>query len=610
MRTRTLARHRYGALATAGLAAVSLLATSGAVAMPATAPGPAATPAHDVRVIVRETPDAGRAPETAVRVAGGRVDRRLGLIGGFSATIPAGTIGGLRRTPGVLSVTTDAPLQLTSDFSLDGRGPSSRAAYVGNGTDEVQQYAGEPGSMTAIAQQVTGAGDLWDAGITGKGVDIALIDSGIVPVDGLRGPDKVIHGPDLSFEAEDCRSGTCVPSPAQHLDSFGHGTHMAGIIGGRDDSTPSRVRSNDDRHFLGMAPDARIVSVKVADATGATDVSQVIAGIDWVIRHRHKDGLDIKVLNLSFGTDGVQDYQLDPLSYAAEVAWHQGIVVVVAAGNAGYGSAKLNDPAYNPWVIAVGAADGGATEDVSDDVVPEWSSTGDGTRNPDLVAPGRSLLSLRDPGSLIDTAYPTARYGSRFFRGSGTSQAAAVVAGAAALLVQQRPKATPDEIKALLTRTARPLPAADASAQGSGLLDLRRAAVTKTPTARQKWARATGTGSLEAARGTHHVVLDGQALTGEVDVVGHRWTGLRGFARLWAGQTWDAHTWDAHTWGAHTWDAHTWDAHTWDAHTWDGHTWDAHTWDAHTWDAHTWDGLTWSGSGWPGPDEQSATPAP
>jgi serine protease AprX len=570
----------------------------GAVALPVTAPVDRSTEPSPASVIVREAPGAGRGPEAAVRAAGGAVDRHLRLIRGFAASVPVGALQTLRGTAGVLSVTRDAPLRLTSAL------------------DEVQEYAAQPTSMAAVAQRVTGAADLWEAGITGKGVDVALIDSGVVPVDGLSDPGKVLHGPDLSFEADDCRSGECVPSPARHLDSFGHGTHLAGIIGGRDDAAPEQVRSGDDQHFLGMAPDARIVSVKVADADGATDVSQVVAAIDWVVRNRNKHGLDIRVLNLSFGTDGVQDYELDPLSYAAEVAWHRGIVVVVAAGNAGPESTQLNNPAYNPWVIAVGASGGQGTDGVSDDVVPDWSSTGDGTRNPDLVAPGKSVLSLRNPGSFIDTMYPTARFGSRFFRGSGTSQAAAVVAGAAALLVDQRPKATPDQIKALLTGTAHPLAGVDTRAQGAGLLDLRRAAAAETPRARQRWARATGTGSIEAARGSNHVVLGGESLAGEVDVTGRPWRGMHAFARLWTGQTWDGHTWgghtwDGHTWGGHTWDGHTWDGYTWDGHTWGGHTWDGHTWGGHTWGGHTWGGHTWGGlswstSGWPGPDEPSA----
>ena len=577
--------------------AMTVLALPGLLVTPVLTPGATAlteptgpVDSAPVPVIVREAASAGRAPEAAVRAAGGAVDRRLGIVRGFSATVPAAVVPALRTAPGVLSVTVDASLQLSA----------AHHGVDGAHADEVQTYAAQPTSMAAVAQRVTGAADLWSDGITGRGVDVALIDSGVVPVDGLSGGDKVWHGPDLSFEANDCTSGACVPSPARHLDSFGHGTHMAGIIAGRDAATPGPVRAGDSDHFLGMAPDARIVSVKVADANGATDVSQVIAAIDWVVRNRKRDGLNIRVLNLSFGTDGVQDYQLDPLAHAAEVAWHRGIVVVVAAGNDGYGSAKLNNPAYDPWVLAVGATDGRGTDVVADDVVPAWSSTGDGTRNPDLVAPGTSVLSLRDPGSFVDTTHPDARFGSRFFRGSGTSQAAAVVAGAAALLVQQRPDATPDQVKALLTRTAQPLPASGATAQGAGLVDLRAAGAEPTPRVKQHWPRSRGTGSLEAARGSHHVLSDGEPVIGEVDVAGHSWTGNAWFARIWAGHSWTGHSWTGHSWTGHSWTGHSWTGHSWTGHSWTGHSWTGHSWTGHSWTGHSWTGHSWSSAGWPG----------
>ena len=156
----------------------------------------------------------------------------------------------------------------------------------------------------------------------------------MVPVNGLTTTGKVLNGIDLSFESQS--------DELRHLDTYGHGTHMAGIIAGRDDDVSSTVRSGNSRDFIGMAAGARIVNLKVADAEGATDVSQVIAAIDWVVAHRRDDGMNIRVLNLSFGADGVQDYRLDPLAYAVEVAWRKGIVVVVAAGNRGFGTVKLN----------------------------------------------------------------------------------------------------------------------------------------------------------------------------------------------------------------------------------------------------------------------------
>jgi serine protease AprX len=197
-------------------------------------------------------------------------------------------------------------------------------------------------------------------------------------------------------------------------------------------------------------------------------------------------------------------------------------VVVVAVGNEGFGTSKVNNPAYDPYLIAVGSDNANGTATTADDVISSFSNDGDGSRNPDLVAPGEKVVGLRAAGSYLDTTYPAARIGERLFRGSGTSQAAAVVSGAAALLIQQRPTATPDEIKALLTGTAAPIPSATASQQGSGLVDLAKAKDTATPTgAKQTFALSTGVGSLELSRGSVHVTINGKQVTGEVDVRGN-----------------------------------------------------------------------------------------
>src|SRR5438309_1308477 len=191
-----------------------------------------------------------------------------------------------------------------------------------------------------------GARQVWSKGITGKGVDVALIDSGVSPVGGLNSTGKVVNGPDLSFDSQN-------PSLA-NLDSFGHGTFMAGLIAG-EDSGASPWSNPGASTYMGVAPDARIINVKVGATNGAVDVSQIIAGIDWVVQHRSDPGFNIRVLNLSLGTYSPQSYLYDPLAYAAEAAWHAGIVVVTAAGNNGSTSAHLSDPAIDPYVLAVGS---------------------------------------------------------------------------------------------------------------------------------------------------------------------------------------------------------------------------------------------------------------
>jgi serine protease AprX len=510
--------------------------------------------AHQVSVIVRELTGAGNAPERAVQAAGGSVVQEFEVFQGFSAKVPADRLDALRAVPGVDSVTEDAALTLDST--------------------DVADQAAQVGSLYTIANQVTGASDMWNAGYTGQGVDVAVIDSGVVPVDGLSGT-KVVYGPDLTMEAN---------GAAKNLDTFGHGTHMSGIIAGRDAAATRTSGNSSD--FVGMAPDARIVSVKVADAKGQTDVSQAIAAIDWVVQNRNKNGLNIRVLNMSFGTDGVQDYVLDPLAYAAEQAWHKGIVVVVAVGNQGQGTLKVNNPAYDPYLIAVGSDNANGTATPADDAVSSFSNSGNGTRNPDVLAPGDHVVSLRSPGSYLDTTYPAARIGDRLFRGSGTSQATAVVSGAAALLISQRPTATPDQIKALLMGTASSVPGATDAQQGNGLINLAAARTAATPDAVQTFTVSTGLGSLELARGSVHVTVGGKKVTGEVDVRGRSFNAASVAAGLKNGTNWNGKN-DAN-----------WNGMTWSGMTWSGMTWSGMTWSGMTWSGMTWSGMTWSGTDW------------
>ncbi len=550
--------------------------------------------AGHVRVIVQETAGAGSGPEHAVVALGGTPGVKLPVIGGFAAEVPADALDELRATPGVRAVSRDRRMRMGDARPRPVPGPRRAPTRVG-GLLDGWDAAGDAGSLQRTVA-ITGAGRFWSRGYTGRGVDVALVDSGVAPVEGLTRPGKLVYGPDLSFESQQ--------EDLRNVDSYGHGTHMAGIIAGYDSAAPNPPRPADARSFVGMAPGARIVSLKVADRDGAVDVSQVIAAIDWVIQHRNADGLNIRVLNLSFGTDGVQDYRVDPLAYAVEAAWRKGIVVVVAAGNAGFGSAKLNDPAYDPYVLAVGASDPKGTIAPRDDEVPAFSSSGDGTRDPDLVAPGKSIVSLRAPGGGIDTMHPEGRVGtSRFFRGTGTSQAAAVVSGAAALLLQQRPGLRPDQVKAILRSSSLPLPRSASRSQGAGALNLRRAYGMRTPARRstaQAWPVSDGSGSLDAARGTQRLDDEGAVLDGERDIFGNPWDGRSWAAALWNGTSWSGGDWNGATWTGSAWSDTAWSGSGWDGRTWSGRTWSGRTWSGRTWSGRTWSGRTWSGRTWSG----------
>ncbi len=576
-------RRSVAALLSLGLLAGLAAAAPAGAAAPAPDQGPTGT------YIVQAVPGQLAPVTERVEQLGGSVTRSLGIIDAVTVDASAAVVAQLRQ---------DARVEQVSE---NGRVDLLNTAY---------DPLSDPASMYNVTQ-VTGARYTWGKGFTGSGVDVALIDSGVTAVPGLDGAGKVVHGPDLSFESQS--------ADTRNLDTFGHGTHMAGIIAGKDAGANPASSSGSAESFLGMAPDARIVSVKVADAYGATDVSQVIAGIDWVVQHKNDPGFNIRVINLSFGTPSAQSYLLDPLAHAAEQAWHRGIVVVVSAGNDGGGTGKLLNPAQNPYVIAVGAERNNGTTALSDDTIPDFSTRGDGVRNPDVVAPGASVQSLRVPGSWIDTQYPSAQLGERFFRGSGTSQSAAVVSGAVANLLQQRPGLTPDQVKVMLRGTAAPLKAADLQAQGKGLVKLDKSIAMSTPVAAQTWTRSTGNGSLDAARGDAKLVLDGVTLDGERDIfgtafdsgadaqlaaAGTAWTDGTWNGNVWTGRTWAAGSWESATWAGSTWTGRTWAGRTWAAGTWNGRTWAGQSWTdpnstaAGTLTGRTWAGRTWAGGGW------------
>lgn len=465
----------------------------------------------------------------------------------------------------------------------------------------------DKGSLYNIAE-VIGAHDAYQKGLTGKGVGVALIDTGVAPVQGLTSG-NVVNGPDLSFDSQ-------VPGLA-HVDGFGHGTHLASIIAGRDAAgAPSSYL--DPARFDGIAPDATLVNVKVGATSGAVDVSQVIAGIDWVVEHAQDPGLNIRVINLAYGTDSTQAASIDPLSYAVENAWRHGIVVVVAGGNDGETTKTLANPAYDPHVLAVGAMDDAGTVSASDDTVPDWSTRGTDARHVDVVAPGVSVAGLRVPGGTCDTEYPTSRVGDRFARASGTSQATAVVSGEVALMLQQNPYLTPDQIKQLVMNTASGIASTLPIFGGSGLVDL-RAVLTNPVTALLKTVTGllgallgpgwgNGTGSLEASRGSFHVVAGTTVLSGEKDIFGRPWNGYTwarqtsgGYAwqgGYWRGELLTGPGWQSGAWPTTAWPGTDWTGLSWSSDAWTASTWHASTWHASTWHDEAWAASTWHGEGW------------
>ncbi|HEX8001977.1 MAG TPA: S8 family serine peptidase [Mycobacteriales bacterium] len=559
--------------------AVALAVAGLAGAKPAAAQGDR----RPARVVVTTNDDAAAARiGEALRHAGAKHLRPLPLVHGYSAEVPARYVERLRRERGVRSVTSDASVKLLA-------------------VDPALGYdaTGDFGSLYQVSRVVQ-AQAAYEQGITGKGVDVALIDSGVAPVQGLTSG-NVVNGPDLSFESQS--------DALRHYDTFGHGTHMAGIISGRDVRQSATDFYGDTTHFNGIAPDSRVVSVKVADHSGATDVSQVIAAIDWVVHYKSSNGLNIRVLNLSFGTDSVQASQLDPLCFAVENAWRKGIVVVVSAGNGGSGANRLTNPAQDPYVIAVGADDPRNTVNVVDDVVPAFSSRSTNGRSVDVVAPALHVIGLRNPESAIDQAVPAARVGTRFFRGTGTSQAAAVVSGAAALLLQRYPNLTPDQVKKHLAGTATPFSGATAAERGTGVISVKKAINTPPPSvlasAQSSSLASSGTGSLEASRGSLHVADASSVLTGEYDIFGNsfdstRWATATSSGNAWSDGNWMGNAWSGNAWSEKDWTGNAWSGTSWTGNAWSGNAWSDASWSGHAWSGDGWNGTSWTASAWSG----------
>jgi serine protease AprX len=289
----------------------------------------------------------------------------------------------------------------------------------------------------------------WAAGHTGAGVGVAVIDTGIAG--GLR---------DFSDGAGGSRvvANAVVNPVAQNGDdTYGHGTHVAGLIAGngthRDAADPLRSA------YSGVAPDANLIAIKADDGHGATTVLDVIDGLQFAVDF--KDTYNIRVVNLSLRSTIAESYKTDPLDAAVEAAWFNGLTVVVAAGNEGDAADAVNyAPANDPYVITVGGVDDKGTKTIADDQLATWSSRGitqDGLVKPDILAPGAHMVSNLAPGSDFAQLCPSCVVDGEYFRVGGTSMAAAVVSGAVATILSAHPDWSPDQVKGTLINKSRPV---------------------------------------------------------------------------------------------------------------------------------------------------------
>jgi serine protease AprX len=545
---------RARALLVAASAALVLLAGLGAVPRASARPGAA----EPMRVIVQERAGAGSAPEEAVRRLGGQVTRLLPIVGGFAATVPATVAGELARLPGVRAVTPDGKLRVQGTASTS--------------------------TIRSVYPKVVKADSAWQKGITGRGVTVAVLDTGVASVPDLAGRLVQVRD-DPTGQVTPCKN---LSGELDCNDRYGHGTFIAGLVAGNGASSGGK--------WKGVAPEASILSVKAAGADGAADVSNILAAIQWVVSF--KDRYNIRVLNLSLGTDSKQDWKVDPLNYAVERAWAAGMTVVVSASNEGPAAGTITKPADDPWVITVGATDDRGTAGVSDDQLPDFSGRGPtahGLAKPDVAAPGAHVISLRAPGSTIDTTFPYYVDGS-YRRGSGTSMATGVVSGVAALVLQANPGFTPDRVKHVLKATARDAASDDPMAVGSGLVDAGAAAFSPPAgVANQGLARSNGQGSLGASRGSVQLQTDNPLASLLGPVLGATLTAQ---LLLWNPGGYSGASWVPSDWYVSTWEVHRWYRVQWYGNDWPGRKWAGSSWYGQEQDESY--GSSLSGSAWYG----------
>jgi serine protease AprX len=495
------------------------------------------------------------APALAANTHGPKVDDRVAFAADSSAsttTIPVIVFGkGIngRKNP-VLSSTRSLGLATAGSVTagqLDELARDTNVAYIAAdvamaplGTDTTSTTTSPVPAffpvLEALFPAVDNAPTAWARGYTGAGIGIAVIDSGLQQEQNFGTPSRV-------KVTAGANSGT---------DEYGHGSLVAHVAAG----------ASPDGRFEGIAPGASVVTYNVNTAHG-TRTSDVIEGLIWVLVNRDK--YNIRVVNLSLAETTPSSYQESVLDTAVEVLWRYGIVVVAAAGNNGPDTATFA-PANDPFVITVGSTDANGTVDGADDAVSPWSTRGttvDGFSKPELYAPGRLVIGHLPGGSALGKEAPLSSWAvwHDYAYISGTSFAAPQVAGAAAVLLQQHPEWTPDQVKWVLTQTARLL-----SDHSGPSLDLAAAtAYADTPPAANAGIPYSTFGMPD-------------------------WTSaLLQSPGSWQGKSWQKDTWNGNSWTGNSWTQNGWKGNSWTGNSWTGNSWTGNSWTGNSWNDKGWD---------------------
>ncbi len=495
----------------------------------------AAQPDRRVAVIVQKTVQ-DKSVEEMVAKLDGVVTKDLRIINAFAAEIPAKAVPALAKAAGVRVISPDG-------------------ATVNTGGGGNSQTINTSKLANAYIRAI-GADNVWNEApyLQGQGITVAVVDSGINP--GLNDLKQTTSGGSSRVIA------SIRTNDESNADKYGHGTHVAGIIGGNG--------SKSDGQYIGVAPKVNLVNVKVSNRDGEAFLSDVIDGITWILDHKAQ--YNIRVANLSLNSTIAESYNTSPLDAAVELMWFNGIVVVVSAGNNGKtNNGVMYPPSNDPFVISVGAVDDKGTMDTGDDTLAPYSAFGtteSGIAKPDLVAPGSHIVSLlANTSTDVYKEHPNNRGDGRssnsrqwYFRMSGTSMAAPMVAGAAALLIQSNPRLNPDQVKYRLMSTARPF----GPGAGAGYLDV-YAAVHGNST------QAANTGSVAST------LL--QPLFSSRQFSSVNWGSVNWGSVNWGSVNWGSVNWGSVNWGSVNWGSVNWGSVNWGSVNWGSVNWGSTVWE-------------------------------
>lgn len=488
--------------------------------------------------------------------SGGQVLQTFPVAGALLVTLPDGV-----QPPGGAVAVPDTPMRFTS--------------------------AGVPAAadlpVTTYRQSIKAPSAARGAGVTVALVDTGVADTGEVDVTHVN----VSGGP--------------------QGDGYGHGTFLSGLIAGNGNAS--------DGAYAGVAPDAKVLDVQVADQDGSTSLAKVLAGLQAVADHRADDP-SLKVLSLALSTGSPLPPYLDPLTRGLRTLWADGVTVVVAAGNDGPGT--VSSPASDPALLAVGATDDRKTADPGDDTLADFSASGRtfGVQRPDVSAPGVSLVSLKAPGSIADTENPDASVADKYFKGTGTSMSSAVAAGAVAALVGVRGSLTPDQVKRVLMGTAYSSATVNAQAgAGAGQLDVSAAMATpvdQTKQLRYRWDQTAFAPDESDAAAWADFAAGWES--GDLHAVVDAWVQLSPQTRRWAANAWSLavltrgltapegdfayRLWAGRKWSTQDWAGRKWSSDEWVGRKWSSIDWSGRKWSSDTWMTADWAGRKWSSSDW------------